>query len=424
MDNVYTEISKVLITGTKGKTSVATIIGDVITNLGKDTVLVNSTGAYFNDRQFSKVGQSRFYGYTHSAAPARFIVPATLKENIKPRDSYAILEADIECFRFGTGFEHFHTGHDVGIFTNIYEDHIDGKLIKNRDDIYTWKSFIFQKLNSGGTLICSLDNDLTVNAFKEPILQKKQITRIGVSTKISDQAELLKLQKQYQLADIVFISGNFLIQSLSTKINYDPSGFSYYFQGRNPVMTENLTFVLAYFLDQFPTQLSQVYKQLNKFKFPASYGRFAVFTKGNQRIILDEAHEQKSITNLIEFVNTQYNQQPYLVIRVAPNRTNEYIEKYTKIISLLNVSGITIYDTIDGIHKKHYHRGPYTRKVGETAQLAIVQLKKTKPTKIIINESDALLEAIKVGHKLIVHIVKYSDDTLVSLAKEGFKQVL
>ena len=33
MANVYTEISKVLITGTKGKTSVATIIGDVITNL-------------------------------------------------------------------------------------------------------------------------------------------------------------------------------------------------------------------------------------------------------------------------------------------------------------------------------------------------------------------------------------------------------
>jgi len=423
MDNTYTDIHSTLIAGTKGKTSVATIIGDVIARLGKDTVLVNSTGAYFNNQQFSKSGKSNFYGFTHSAAPARFIVPATRQANINAKDSYAVLEADIECYRFGTGFEHFHAGHDVGIFTNIYNDHIDGKLIKNRDDIYIWKSFIFQKLNNNGTLITSLDNDLTIKALLEPELEKKKITRIGITTKISDHTELLNLKQKYKLKDIVYISNDSL-RSLSSSLNYDANEFVYYFNGHNSVMTENLAFVLAYFLNEFPDNLPKIYQELSKFKFPASYGRFSIFTKGDQRIIVDSAHEQKSITNLIKFVNEQYSKQPHLVIRIAPNRTNEYIKDYVKIISELDVSGITVYDTIDGVHKKHFHRGPYTREVGETAKLAFDQLKKTKDPKLIIYEADALRSAINTGYKLIVHIVKYSDDILKSLKKEGFKQEL
>ena len=127
------------ITGTKGKTSVARIIDYVLRNSNKTTLRVDNDGHYINGKRKSTLDDSiNFFGKTPSVCPGKYLI--TMKRYFP--DFTAILECSIGSAGEGLGYRF----HDVGIFTNVYFDHIKKeKGIKTRRDLANRKSFIFEK---------------------------------------------------------------------------------------------------------------------------------------------------------------------------------------------------------------------------------------------------------------------------------------
>lgn len=176
--NKHENITKILVTGTKGKTSVTNIINYILTFNGKNTLLVDWTGAYLNNNIFATQRDSIINtGKSTNVKPGRYIFWGLKNLLGDYKNSFAVLEASFSCSKYGTGVSEI----DVGIFTNIYYDHINGTTIKTQYDLYEKKSFIFKEIRENGNFISFLDNKYTFKALNEEILKDRNINKYGVS---------------------------------------------------------------------------------------------------------------------------------------------------------------------------------------------------------------------------------------------------
>ncbi len=141
------------VTGTKGKSSVVQLIGSVFDMLEPIVLRVDTTGAYMKAERIADVAESiRLFGYGTAVAPGKYMLLVQQDTNWSGR---AILECSIGCSSHGLGYKK----HDIGVFTNIYSDHI-GKNFKTREDLAKAKSFIAKKVKDGGSLVYNADEPL------------------------------------------------------------------------------------------------------------------------------------------------------------------------------------------------------------------------------------------------------------------------
>lgn len=99
------------VTGTKGKTTVTTLIRGVLSACGKKTGLIGTTGVYIGDT----------YHHTVNTTPESYRLQKYFAEMVEAGVEYAVMEVSSQaylCHRvYGLDF-------DIGVFTNLSPDHI------------------------------------------------------------------------------------------------------------------------------------------------------------------------------------------------------------------------------------------------------------------------------------------------------------
>ncbi len=416
------KINSLLITGTKGKTTVCNMINHIITSAGKNSLLVDTLGSKFNNVQITNYDDSlKNFGKSPNVMPGRFLYWNMKSYQDSFEDFYAILEASLGCYKWGTGIDE----HKVGIFTNVYRDHIDFDKIKDENDIYERKSFVFKQLAINGSYIAFLDNPYTLRSLTESIIKEKNINAYGVS--ISKSIEELKtFSVELGLKDIFFFNrGTSTIDSLENGMIYDLNSFKYFQNGDNEAMITNAALSIAYALLYLPKD--KVIDALNSYLIPEEYGRFLVFKKDDRTVTIDYAHEPQSLKLLIEQTTKLTGNKPYLLTRLASDRNNQFIKEYAQEISQLNIAGLTIFDKIDGINSKVYIGRKIRREIGESSQILFDELSSldrvSYPFKRIVNEIDALEDSLS-NNKDIVIIYSNLPSLLENLKSKGFERAL
>lgn len=411
--------NSIIVTGTKGKTTVCSMLNHLLITAKRDTLLVDTTGTKFNDVRITTFEDSlKNYGKSPNVRPGRYIYWHIKSYEKDLSQFYSVLEASFACNKWGTGI----TEHDVGIFTNVYRDHIDFVNLKSEDDIYEKKSFVFKNIKKNGVYISFLDNEYTKKSFLEPILKENGITSYGV-TLSSDLDNLKLLKEENNLKDIYYYSSG-QIHSINDGAIYDLKGFRYFQNGNNISMIINAMFTIAYGL--IVTTKEIVTAALDSYLIPEEYGRFLVFKKGEKEVTIDYAHEPNSLKLLVDEVKNMTNRDVYLVTRIASDRNNEFIKDFAQNIKDLSIKGMTIFDKIDGVNSRIYVGRRIKREIGESATILnseILNVGVTYTHKIILNELEALKDALKNWDNIIL-IYSTLDPILDYLKAEGFKRVL
>ena len=160
-------IPVISITGTNGKTTVTRMVGHILQSFGKTVGLTTTDGIYID-------GTRVVEGDTTGPASAQTVLS-------DPAVEVAVLEtARGGIVRRGLGYD----WSDVGVITNIGEDHLGQDGIKSIDDVVYIKSLVAERVCEGGTLVLNADAELVVGIGRQKAVAKrrKQIFYFSVNS--------------------------------------------------------------------------------------------------------------------------------------------------------------------------------------------------------------------------------------------------
>jgi len=419
----YKDLNSILITGTKGKTSVSLMLNHLFDFVQKTTLYVSTSGVYQNKKQiFNYQDSVSQLGVSPTVMPGRYVY-YFLQNGFKLKDFIAIFEASLSCGVYGTGMYE----HQVGALLNIYSDHIGNGLMHNRQDLYQMKSFIFNNLAKNGYYVANLDNDLSRRSLSEQVLSDKKIHKIVFTNSPMTHKRAKNLTIKLSLTDLFYTQEN-QVYSVRKGFIYNLTDFQYLqiFQN-NQALKANLLAVIAIASIFFKKGI--ISEALKSFYFPSEFGRMMLFENktGTQRVIVDYAHEPVSLQLMIKNLHTVYGEQPHLITRAATHRTNASIIKLSNAIAKFDLAGLTIYDLMSTRECEQMNFSEFERLKGEVAQLMYDSLQKKSVSfsyKITFKEIDALKEALESGKRLILHIRGDMESLETFIVKYGLRRVL
>lgn len=399
-------MQSILITGSKGKTSVSLIIDHILANVKHATLRVDSTGAYWKQKQYATYLDSVINtGRTPNVMPGRY-VKYIRKSIAKGNDNFfAILEAALGCGGpLGTGL----LSHSVGILTNIYLEHLNGKDIKTEADVLERKSFIWKKLDADGTFITSLDNKYTKKVL--PTLDKN-IKTIAV-TKEQAFEPIAQITFHYHNKK-VFKNG---IEFLSLENFLYPIG-------KDTGMLDNILFAVA--ATSLYCNANEIESELSTFEYPEEYGRYSAYHSLDKKniVLVDYAHEPHSYNCALAFLKNYTTSLPVVVMKNMIYKSMQQIEVNALEISKLEAAQILIYDTLD---EGEATIGWYGKKIGGKEHSVLYDLLKNKFQKDVIffnSEAQALEFALKNNYSSIIHFQKDLSSALDILYTHQYKRI-
>ncbi|HEU4433160.1 MAG TPA: cyanophycin synthetase [Pyrinomonadaceae bacterium] len=173
VDSVYpagapSRIPIISITGTNGKTTVTRMIGHVLSDTGLCVGMTTTDGIYID-------GERVVEGDTTGPKSAQVVLS-------DPAVEVAVLEtARGGIVRRGLGYD----WSDIGVLTNIGDDHIGQDGIKSIADVVFIKSLVAERVREGGTLILNADNEHLVELARSERVNKvpKNIVYFSVNEK-------------------------------------------------------------------------------------------------------------------------------------------------------------------------------------------------------------------------------------------------
>ena len=147
VDSVYpadapSRIPIISVTGTNGKTTVTRMIGHVLSKTNLCVGMTTTDGIYIG-------GERVVEGDTTGPQSAQVVLS-------DPAVEAAVLEtARGGIVRRGLGYD----WSDIGVFTNISDDHVGQDGIRSVEDVVFIKSLVAERVKEGGTLILNADNE-------------------------------------------------------------------------------------------------------------------------------------------------------------------------------------------------------------------------------------------------------------------------
>src|SRR4051812_10712703 len=156
-------------TGTNGKTTVTRLIAHCLETKCCTVGMTTTDGIWVGGKQI---------GYGDSTGPN-----STEMVLSDPSVEVAVLEcARGGLVRRGLGYD----WSDVGILTNIQEDHLGQDGIETVEDILKIKSLVAQRVRPGGTLILNADDALLARLPEQRRIQEVNREIVFVSTRAHD----------------------------------------------------------------------------------------------------------------------------------------------------------------------------------------------------------------------------------------------
>ena len=384
----------VSITGTNGKTTTTRMISHILKAQGLNVGMTTTGGIYINDKCIMK-------GDTTGPASAKLLL------SDKSVDIAVLETARGGLIRSGLAYDLA----DVGVLTNISEDHLGLDDVNTLEDMLHVKSLVLEAVKSNGYTVLNADDRMAVEAAKKIkaniIYFSRQEDNLIVHKHIAEGGIACFLKDSY----ITLATGNGLLKSIS--VLQIPATYG-------GVLVHNIENCLAAFGAAYALNvpLQVIESALSTFYCDEIHnpGRFNVYNVRDFRVVLDYGHNLAGYGRITEAIQKMGGSRLVGVIGTPGDRSD------TSVKEIGAVAGRS-FDRIF-IKEDKELRG---RKPGEISNLLkegvlSADFPKTELT-MIREEGNALRKAIREGKAGDIIVAFYENlDGVVKVIKEEMMQ--
>lgn len=297
------------ITGTNGKTTTTRLIAHIVKYNGHRVGFTTSDGIYVQNNMMLK-------GDTTGPVSAEFI----LKD---PTVDFAVLEtARGGILRSGLGFSHC----DIGVITNIQEDHLGLADIHTLEDLARVKSVVINSVKKDGWAVLNADNEYCVR------IGKKAECNVAYFSMDENNPVIKSHCKKGGIACICE-NGYVTIQKGDWKIRVQRTILiPLTFGGTVPFMIQNvMAATLATYLWGFKTDDIQTALQTFIPSAAQTPGRMNIFEFKDFRFMIDFAHNPDGFKGIKEFLSHVDSPLKIGIIAGTGDRRDEDIREIGKL---------------------------------------------------------------------------------------------
>ena len=295
----------IALTGTNGKTTTTRILAHIVKNNGKRVGFTTSDGIYIQNTLLQK-------GDTTGPQSAEFI----LKD---PTVEFAVLEtARGGILRSGLGFGTC----DIGVLTNIKEDHLGISDIHNLKDLTRVKRVVLDSVKKDGWCILNADDDYSMRLVDD--LKSK----IALFSLDENNPHIKRFAREGKIT-CVYEEGFVTIKKGEWKIRIERvKNIPITMEGKAKFMIANvLAASLAAYVYGF--EIPNIALALTTFIPSAQLtpGRLNIFNFKNFKVMIDFAHNPAGYEAIEDFLkNVEANKKIGIISGVGDRRDNDIRE--------------------------------------------------------------------------------------------------
>lgn len=368
----------IAVTGTNGKTTTTRLIAHIVKNNGNRVGFTTSDGIYVQNTLLMK-------GDTTGPFSAEFI----LKD---PTVEVAVLEtARGGILRAGLGFNQC----DIGVVTNIQEDHLGLADIHNLDDLTRVKSVIIDAVKRNGWAVLNADNKYCLKIAESASCNIAYFSMDEKNPTIREHSKKGGIAAIYENGYVTIKKGDWKIRV--EKATHIPLTFN----GSVEFMIQNvLAATLTAFLWGYKTE--DIRTSLETFIPSAAHtpGRMNVFKFKEFSVLVDFAHNPDGFNGIKDYLATIDASEHVGIISGTGDRRNEDITETARIAAKM-------FDRIY-ICQEKYLRGRSQQELIDLLLLGINEIKPDIPV-IINNNGENCLREVLSGAKAGSFITILSD---------------
>lgn len=360
----------VAVTGTNGKTTTTRLLAHIAKTAGHNVGYTTTEGIYIGDQMVVK-------GDCTGPKSARVVLT-------DPTVDFAVLEcARGGILRSGLGFDRC----DIGIVTNVSEDHLGLQGINTLREMARVKSVVARSAANDGYSILNADDNLVYD------MRKEVSSKVALFSMNADNPRILRHCRNGGLAAV--IDKGYLVVNKGEwkirvcRITQVPLTFS----GRAECMVKNtLPAVLAAVIRKFRIEDIRLALQTFIPSPESTPGRFNIFRFRNFDIMIDYAHNRAGYTELKAFMEHVRARPKIGVITAVGDRRDEDIR-------MVGFLAAQIFDEIIIRHDKDL-RGRTADEITALLCEGMHNVDLNYPAKVISDEKEALrylMRTVKPG---------------------------
>lgn len=299
----------IAITGTNGKTTTTRLIAHMVKNKGYRVGFTTSDGIYIQNHLLEK-------GDTTGPYSAEYILR-------DPTVEFAVLEtARGGILRAGLGFKRC----DIGVITNIQEDHLGLNDIHNLEDLARVKSVVVRSIKNDGWAVLNADDEYCMKIAKE------LDCNIAYFSLDENQSHVKALSKGGNIV-AVYENGFVTIKKGDWKIRIERvTHIPLTVGGKAKFMIANaLAATLAGYLSGFNSEDLSLSLQTFIPSAAQTPGRLNIFNFKNFKVMIDFAHNPQGYLAIEDFLDNIESPHKIGIIAGVGDRRDEDIKECGKI---------------------------------------------------------------------------------------------
>lgn len=357
----------IAITGTNGKTTTTRLIAHIVKNNGYRVGFTTSDGIYVGNSMLTK-------GDTTGPMSAEFI----LKD---PTVEFAVLEtARGGILRAGLGFGRC----DVGVITNIQEDHLGLSDIHTLDDMARVKGVVIESVKRDGYAVLNADNKYCVDIAKKAHCHVAYFSMDENNPVIVEHCKAGGIAAIYENGYITIKKGEWKFRV--EKVTTIPLTFG----GKVSFMIANvLAATLAAYV--YGLKIEDIRVNLETFIPSAAQtpGRMNIFTFRDYKVMIDFAHNADGFRGIKEFLSSIESPYKIGIITGTGDRRDDDIRALGRLSA-------EMFDHII-IRQDKFLRGRQAEEIVSLLVEGIQQVNPDKSYEYIPKEVEALKHAFSIA---------------------------
>jgi len=354
----------IAVTGTNGKTTTTRLLAHIIKNNGYKVGFTTSDGIYIQNHMMEK-------GDTTGPISAEYI----LKD---PTVEFAVLEtARGGILRSGLGFSRC----DIGIITNIQEDHLGLSDIHNLDDLAKVKATVVRSVKKDGWAILNAEDSQCLKIANE------LSCNIAYFSMDENNPNAQKFAKEGKIV-AVYENGYITIKKGEWKIRIErATHVPLTMGGKAKFMIANvLAATLAAYLQGFKTEDISLSLQTFIPSAAQTPGRMNIFDFKKFKVLIDFAHNPAGYRGVEEYLSSVEANKKIGIIAGVGDRRDEDIKECAIIAARM-------FDHII-IRQEKYLRGRTDEEIISLIMEGINEVNRDVTYEIIPKETEAIKHAI------------------------------
>ena len=359
----------IAITGTNGKTTTTRLLAHIVKNNGYKVGFTTSDGIYVQNHMMEK-------GDTTGPLSAEYI----LKD---PTVEFAVLEtARGGILRSGLGFSRC----DIGIITNIQEDHLGLSDIHTLDDLARVKSTVVKSVKKDGWAILNAEDEQCLKIAKELSCNIAYFSMDENNATVKQFSKEGKIVAVYENGFITIKKGEWKIRV--EKATHVPLTMG----GKAKFMIANvLAATLAAYLQGFKTEDISLSLQTFIPSAAQTPGRMNIFEFKKFKVLIDFAHNASGYRGVEEYLSSVEATKKIGIIAGVGDRRDEDIKECASIAARM-------FDHII-IRQEKYLRGRTEEEIIGLIMEGIKESGRNVTHEIIPKEVEAIRHAISTAQE-------------------------